>query len=103
MAGLEQQALHVREQLFHRHAVRREQAQAALAVEHVAAGNVAHGVGIRYLAGLFLVERLEVAGHRGQLRIVANQRDCLGIERFHIGARDLGRVAGRVDADEHHL
>jgi hypothetical protein len=64
---------------------------------------VAHGVGIRYLAGFLFVERLEVAGHRGQLRFVADQRDCLGVERFHIGARDLRRVAGRVDADEHHL
>jgi hypothetical protein len=103
VAGLEQQALHVGEQLVHRHAVGREQAQAALAVEHVATGDVAHGVGIRYLAGFLFVERLEVAGHRGQLRFVADQRDCLGVERFHIGARNLRRVAGRVDADEHHL
>ncbi len=64
---------------------------------------MAHGVGLRHLAEFLLVERLEVAGHRGQLRFVANQCDRLGVEGFHIGACHLRRITRRVDADEHHL
>jgi hypothetical protein len=84
-------------------AVADEQAQPALAVEHVAAGRVVDGVAARLLARHLRVEHLEFLGHfRGLLGRAAQADEAL-VEGRHVGGQQFLGVALGVEGDEQHL
>ena len=86
-----------------RRSVALEQAQLPLGVEHVRARRVVHRVAAGGLARRLGVEHLELARRRRRLLGRAAQRDEARVEGGHVGLEHLGRVALRVDGDEHAL